>query len=120
MAIYIRVARIYDKVGTQDGVRLLVDRLWPRGVSKQDAKIDHWPKALTPSHELRKWFHADSANRQDEFAAKYTTELNERTDEIGDLLGSIDSQTITLVTATKDLENGHVAVLKKFLEKACN
>lgn len=63
-----RVKRIYDDPSTDDGVRLLVDRLWPRGVSKEAAKIDLWAKELTPSNELRKWFH-DHPDQHEEFAS---------------------------------------------------
>lgn len=110
-----RVRRIYDDPSPDDGVRLLVDRLWPRGVSKEDAQIDLWAKELTPSHELRKWFH-DHLDQHDEFANRYRHELKERLDNIIGLFASIDSTPITLVTATKDSNRGHVAVLKDFLE----
>lgn len=110
-----RVKRIYDDPSPEDGVRLLVDRLWPRGVSKEDAKIDVWAKELTPSHELRKWFH-DHVDQHVEFANRYRLELNERLDEIIGMFLSIDSSRLTLVTATKDLKRGHVAVLWEFLE----
>ncbi|MEZ5945182.1 MAG: DUF488 family protein [Planctomycetaceae bacterium] len=110
-----RVKRIYDAPNPEDGVRLLVDRLWPRGVSKEAAKIDLWVKELTPSHELRKWFH-DHLEQQDEFANRYRLELSERLDDIIELFASMDSSALTLVTATKDFKRGHVAVLKDFLE----
>ncbi len=110
-----RVKRIYDDPGPDDGVRLLVDRLWPRGVSKEAAEIDLWAKELTPSRELRKWFH-DHLDHHDEFANRYRLELGERLDSIIVLFASIDSTPITLVTATRDLDHGHVAVLKAFLE----
>jgi uncharacterized protein YeaO (DUF488 family) len=78
-------------------------------------KIDLWAKELTPSHELRKWFH-DQSDQHDEFANRYRLELNERLDDIIELFASIDSSALTLVTATRDLKRGHVAVLKDFLE----
>ena len=110
-----QIKRIYDDPSPDDGVRLLVDRLWPRGVSKEAAKIDLWAKELTPSHELRKWFH-DHLDQHDEFANRYRLELSDSLDNIIELFASIDSTLITLVTATKDLDRGHVAVLKAFLE----
>ena len=110
-----QIKRIYDDPSPDDGVRLLVDRLWPRGVSKEAAKIDLWAKELTPSHELRKWFH-DHLDQHDEFANRYRLELSDSLDNIIGLFASIDSMPITLVTATKDLDRGHVAVLKAFLE----
>ena len=110
-----QIKRIYDDPSPDDGVRLLVDRLWPRGVSKEAAEIDLWAKELTPSHELRKWFH-DHLEQHDEFANRYRHELKERLDNIIELFASIDSTPLTLVTAPKELDRGHVALLKDFLE----
>lgn len=110
-----QVKRIYDDPGPDDGIRLLVDRLWPRGVSKEAAQIDLWAKELAPSHELRKWYH-DHLDQHAEFAVRYQIELNERLNDITELFASIDSPRLTLVTSTKDLERGHVAVLKVYLE----
>ncbi|GAB4142889.1 MAG: DUF488 domain-containing protein [Planctomycetaceae bacterium] len=107
--------RIYEEPSADDGIRLLVDRLWPRGVSKEAAQIDIWAKELTPSHELRKWFHARPDQHAD-FAEKYRFELQERLEDITRLFASLDSSPLTLVTSTRDLEHGHVAVLKCFLE----
>ncbi len=111
----IRVKRIYDESSAEDGCRILVDRLWPRGISKEAARIDLWAKVLTPSNELRKWFHEHLEN-QDEFADKFKAELEERRTEINAVLKSLDQQVLTLITSTRDLENGHVGVLKEFLE----
>ncbi|MBX9579053.1 MAG: DUF488 family protein [Gemmataceae bacterium] len=107
--------RVYDEVGEEDGCRVLVDRLWPRGVSKEAARIDLWPLAFTPSDELRKWYHAASG-RSDDFAARYTAELVGRRLEIEQTLRSLTHRRVTLVTATKDLERGHVGVLMRFLQ----
>ncbi len=111
----IRVKRIYDEPSDDDGFRILVDRLWPRGVSKEKAHIDLWPKELTPSNDLRKWFHADPT-RHDEFVVRYTAELDEQRQSVRELVESIEAPVITLVTATKDVEDGHVAVLIAFIE----
>ncbi len=111
-----RLKRIYDDYSTDDGFRLLVDRLWPRGVSKQEARIDAWAKPLTPSDDLRKWFHEDP-DRQAEFATQYVRELDEHKAEVDEVLASIDQETVTLVTATKDLQHGHAAILKDYLER---
>lgn len=116
MPTQIRVKRVYDEASASDGCRVLVDRLWPRGVSKAKARIDLWAKEMTPTDELRRWFHAD-LSRQTEFARRYRKELHERTSEIKETLKGITKKRITLVTATKDLEHGHVGVLKKFLER---
>lgn len=113
-----RTKRIYDAVTKEDGCRLLVDRLWPRGVKKEAAQIDHWPKVFTPSNDLRKWFHEDTT-RVIEFAERFTAELTERLDQINEFLQSLDEPVITLVTSTRQLE-GHVPVLKRFLERQQN
>jgi uncharacterized protein YeaO (DUF488 family) len=115
LPIELRLKRVYDKPADDDGDRLLVDRLWPRGVSKQVARIDLWAKDLTPSNDLRKWFHADPS-RLDEFAIRYLQELETRKTVIEQILFSLQQSTITLVTATADLENGHAAILKRFLQ----
>lgn len=115
MATEIRVKRIYEKPTSDDGYRILVDRLWSRGVAKAAAKIDLWAKELTPSHELRKWFH-EAPNRQAEFEQRYRAELTERHSEITALLESLNDQSVlTLVTATKDLQHGHASVLMSYL-----
>lgn len=117
MATEIRIKRIYEEPTSDDGCRILVDRLWARGVTKDAAKIDVWAKELTPSHALRKWFH-EAPNRQAEFKQRYFAELNERHSEITAVLESLNDQTVlTLVTATKDLQNGHAAILKASLEE---
>lgn len=110
-----RVKRIFDDPSPDDGVRLLVDRLWPRGISREAAHIDLWAKELTPSHGLRKWFH-EHPDQHHEFANRYRLELSERLDKIIELFASIETSPLTLVTATTDLKRGHAAVLKDFLE----
>ncbi len=72
----VRVRRVYDPPEQEDGVRVLVDRLWPRGLSKDAARVDEWPKELTPSTELRRWYHAGEGS-YDEFAVRYEAELAE-------------------------------------------
>jgi len=113
----IRLKRIYDEPSPDDGFRVFVDRLWARGVTKKAAGIDVWAKELTPSNELRKWFHEDTT-RQADFEERYMTELEERHGEIEVLIDSLRSHpTITLVTATKELVNGHAAILNRFLSE---
>ena len=116
MPIELRLKRVYDEPADDEGDRLLVDRLWPRGVSKEVARIDLWAKDFTPSNELRKWFHADPS-RIDEFTIRYLQELDQRKTLIEQILYSLQQSTITLVTATNDLENGHAAILKTFLQR---
>ena len=113
----IRLKRIYDEPNPDDGLRVFVDRLWARGVSKEAAKIDVWAKELTPSNELRKWFHEDRSQIE-EFERRYRAELEDRLHEIEPIIGTLrEAPVVTLITATKDLTNGHAAVLKSFLEE---
>lgn len=80
----IRMKRIYAPVEAEDGKRILVDRLWPRGVSKLEAKIDEWPKILTLSNELRKWYHQDMVAHWDAFKVRYMKELEAHPAELND------------------------------------
>ncbi|MFF1374391.1 DUF488 family protein [Streptomyces virginiae] len=112
----IRLRRVYDppEPGT-DGVRILVDRLWPRGLAKAVAGVDEWPKAVTPSTELRKWFH-DGGSAQ-EFRERYEAELAEpgAVAELDRLRGLIGGGPVTLLTAVKDPGSSHAAVLAELL-----
>lgn len=112
----IRVARVYDPAGPDDGSRILVDRLWPRGLAKAAAALDDWCKAVAPSTELRTWYGHDPA-RFDEFTAKYLAELEDadRADALATLTETCRRGTTTLLTATKELEISHAAVLARVL-----
>ncbi|MFG2497202.1 DUF488 domain-containing protein [Streptomyces sp. NPDC048441] len=107
------VRRVYDPPGEADGVRVLVDRLWPRGVSKERAAVDEWPKAVTPSTELRTWFH-QHRDQYEEFGNRYRAELAgpEQQDAIHHLRELAAAGTVTLVTAVKDVEHGHLPTLR--------
>lgn len=104
--------RIYDEPGHNDGTRVLVDRVWPRGVRKEDAQLDDWVKDAAPSTELRKWFGHDP-DKFDEFADHYRRELStsEGHKALQRLKEAVTGNRLTLLTATKDLENSHVTVL---------
>ncbi|MBI1315044.1 DUF488 family protein [bacterium] len=115
MPVEIRAKRVYESPAEDDGFRVLVDRLWPRGVSKAAAKINLWAKVLTPSNELRRWFHS-SEPPYEEFVARFEAELADRQKEIDELLPELAQPVITLVTATKNVDGGHVEPLKRFLE----
>ncbi|MGX1274013.1 DUF488 domain-containing protein [Streptomyces phaeoluteigriseus] len=112
----VRVRRVYDPPEAGDGVRVLVDRLWPRGLAKDAAKVDEWPKALTPSNELRRWYHAGEGSYE-EFARRYEAELAEP--EAAELLGRVRESAatgpVTLLTAVKEPEHSHAAVLARLL-----
>ncbi|MCX5263909.1 DUF488 domain-containing protein [Streptomyces sp. NBC_00199] len=112
----VRVRRVYDPPEPQDGVRVLVDRLWPRGVSKEAARVDEWPKGLTPSTELRRWYHAGEGSHE-EFAHRYEAELT--APEASELLDHVrelaTKGTVTLLTSAKSPEQSHTAVLVRLL-----
>lgn len=114
---HIHIKRVYDKPSERDGTRLLIDRLWPRGLAKQDAQVDLWRRDLAPSDALRRWYD-HQPDRFATFAAKYRAELKEASEAIEQLRESIDlRRRITLLTATRDLEHSHAAVLQLHLEK---
>jgi uncharacterized protein YeaO (DUF488 family) len=112
----IRTKRIYDDPDSKDGTRVLVDRLWPRGVSKDDAQLDAWVKSVAPSTELREWYDHD-IERWDQFRERYRAELDEMEDEIDQLLEFASSGTLTLLYAAKDREHNNAVVLKRYLEE---
>ncbi|MDX3381953.1 DUF488 family protein [Streptomyces niveiscabiei] len=111
-----RIRRVYDPPEPDDGVRVLVDRLWPRGLSKEAARIDEWPKALTPSNELRRWYHAGQGSYE-EFASRYEAELAApaAAEPLSRLRESAASGTVTLVTAVKSPQESHATVLLRLL-----
>jgi uncharacterized protein YeaO (DUF488 family) len=112
----IKVARVYDDPGPDDGQRVLVDRLWPRGFRKGDPRVGRWIPKVAPSTDLRKWY-SHEATRFDEFAARYAAELEteEGTAALAELRDALKAGPITLVTAAKDLDGSHVAVLAGLL-----
>jgi len=112
----ITVARVYDDPGPDEGERVLVDRLWPRGFRKGDPRVGRWLPKVAPSTELRKWYSHEAA-RFDEFAARYVAELEsaEGAAALAELQGILRSGPVTLVTATRDLDGSHVAVLARLL-----
>ena len=106
--------RAYDPPIEADGVRVLVDRLWPRGLTKKSAAIDQWPKDVTPSTELRKWFHHDP-DRWDEFRRRYLAELKDKGSEIEALRNLAQAGPITLIYAARDTPHLHATVLRDVL-----
>ena len=112
----IKIKRIYDEPAKDDGLRLLVDRLWPRGVSKERAALDDWIKEIAPTSELRVWFDHDPKKFQ-EFTAKYNVELAANP-AVAQLRAKMkDHKNVTLLYAAKDPSVNHAAVLKNFLTK---
>jgi uncharacterized protein YeaO (DUF488 family) len=111
----IAIKRAYDKSAKQDGVRILVDRLWPRGLSKAALKLDAWPREVSPSTELRKWYGHEPA-RFAEFRRRYRHELAGHKDALAALRKMVKGRAVTLVTATRELELSHAVVLREILE----
>lgn len=110
----IRIKRVYDPAAPADGLRILVDRLWPRGLSKADAAIDVWAKHLAPSHELRRWFgHAE--HRFEEFARRYRLELGSLAGEIDELMESAGGGTVTLLYGARNTKCNQAVVLQRWL-----
>lgn len=112
----IRIKRIYDSATDEDGTRVLVDRLWPRGVRKADAKVDHWLRGVAPSSELRKWFGHDPA-RFDEFAEHYRAELEQNPEAVKELANYAASGPVTLLYAARDPSCNHARVLADYLRE---
>ena len=110
-----QVKRIYDDINAADGARVLVDRLWPRGVSKEKAKLDLWLKEIAPSNELRNWFGHDP-KKWDEFQKRYKKELQENADLIEQLKQlEKERKSVTLLYAAKDTHHNEAVVLLTLL-----
>jgi len=116
LTVSVRVRRVYDPPDPDDGVRVLVDRLWPRGLKKEAARVDEWPKGLTPSTELRRWYHTGEGSYE-EFASRYEAELTApEAAELLDRVRELASRgTITLLTASKTPDESHATVLARLL-----
>jgi uncharacterized protein YeaO (DUF488 family) len=110
----IECKRVYDPPAREDGLRVLVDRLWPRGLSREKASVDEWMRELGPSDELRKWFAHDPA-RFSEFKRRYKAELREHRDELRDLAKRAKRERLTLLFAARDAEHNNAVVLAEAL-----
>jgi uncharacterized protein YeaO (DUF488 family) len=108
----VRTARVYDEPGPDEGTRVLVDRLWPRGLSKDQARVDVWLKDIAPSKELRQWYGHDPAKHQ-EFVRRYHAELGRgaHAEALTQLRTLLEESPVTLLTATKDLSLSQATVL---------
>ena len=111
----ITLKRIYDEADSSDGHRILVDRLWPRGVSKEKAKVDEWMKEVAPSNELRKLFHGGGLSWA-EFEKQYQEELKTHIEELRALAEIAKTLKVTLLYSSKNNEQNNATVLKEFLE----
>ena len=111
----IRVKRAYEPPGSDDGLRILIDRLWPRGLTKSALKLDAWVKHLSPSNELRKWYQHDP-EKFAEFRRRYIAELESESEALDELRETVKGRTVTLLTATKELDLSHATVLRELLD----
>lgn len=112
----IRIKRVYDSPAQNDGFRVLVDRVWPRGMTKEKVKADLWLKELAPGTELRKWFKHDPS-RWDEFKRLYFSELDEQQKPLRQLLDRTGKQRLTLLYSARDTRHNQAAALKEYLLK---
>jgi len=112
----LNLKRVYEAPHKDDGTRILVDRLWPRGLTKEKAKVDLWLKEIAPSTELRKWFGHDPKKWRS-FRKRYETELKDHADEIKLLKSKVKEGTVTLIYGARDQEHNEALVLKQFLER---
>ena len=114
----IRVKRVYDQASKEDGFRILVDRLWPRGLSKGKAKVDLWLKEVAPSDDLRKWFSHDPKKWQ-EFKKRYENELKSKQELLREIKqAEKEKGTVTILYSAKDEEHNQAVALFVFLQKA--
>ncbi|QMT61091.1 DUF488 domain-containing protein [Legionella sp. PC997] len=113
----IKIKRIYEQADSSDGYRILVDRLWPRGVNKEKAAIDLWLKEIAPSNELRQWFHHQPEKWQ-EFKKRYTGELAEKQEQLTKITTKAEHQTVTLLYSAKNEKfNNAIALLELIKNK---
>lgn len=115
----IEIKRIYEKSDEKDGTRILVDRLWPRGVNKKEANIDLWLKDISPSTELRKFFSHDQ-KKWSEFKRRYIEELKNKGDLLDSIKKELSKNNVTLLYGAKDEEFNNAVVLKEYLETTSN
>lgn len=114
----IRIKRVYEPETAEDGYRVLVDKLWPRGMRKDALRFDLWAKWIAPGSQLRTWYHADPVGRWEEFRRRYTEEL-ETSREVRDFVRQVaGKKTVTLLYASKNAAENHALVLQDFLRHA--
>mgnify|MGYP000867548712 FL=1 len=116
MKAKIAIKRVYDEPAASDGRRILVDRLWPRGLTKEKAKIDHWAKDISPSNELRKWYGHDPA-KWDEFRKRYVAELDRNPAGVAALIEAMGRGPVTFVYGSAEREINNAEALKLYLGK---
>jgi len=110
----VRLKRAYELAERSDGYRVLIDRIWPRGVSREQARLDEWARELAPSTELRRWFGHDPVKFA-EFSRRYRDELTARAGKLSELRGGAQTGTLTLVYSARDTEHNDAGVLAELL-----
>jgi len=116
MKVKIRIKRVYDAPGPEDGRRILVDRLWPRGLTKEKAKIDYWAKDISPSNELRKWYGHEPA-KWDEFRKRYFAELDRNAPGVDALIEAVGKGPVSFVYSSTERTINNAEALKLYLER---
>ena len=111
----IKLKRVYDDVEESDGARFLVERLWPRGMKKEDLDLDAWLKNVAPSSELRRWY-AHDVQKWEEFQRRYRSELEKHADGLQPIHDALEAGNVTLLYSARDVEHNSALVLKSFLE----
>jgi uncharacterized protein YeaO (DUF488 family) len=112
----IKIKRIYDALTPDDGIRILVDRLWPRGVSKEKAKVDLWLKETAPSNELRKWYGHDP-KKWAEFRKRYFSDLDTKRELVNQIVQKTKEGDVTLLYSSKEEKINNAVALKEYIEK---
>lgn len=115
MKTRVHIKRVYDEPEAGDGRRILVDRLWPRGLTKEKAKIDYWAKEISPSNELRKWY-GHEPGKWEEFKKRYFAELGENKGAVAELLGQMGKGPVTFVYSSTERTINNAEALKIYLE----
>jgi len=111
----IKIKRAYESPDEADGCRILVDRLWPRGISKERAKVDYWPRELSPSNELRRWYNHDP-KKWPEFKSRYFAELKKKPEQLKELTAFLQKGTVTFVYSTKEEQLNNAVALKEYVD----
>lgn len=115
----LKIKRIYQEPASSDGIRILVDRLWPRGITKERAHLDYWFKDTAPSNDLRKWFNHDP-KKFNEFAKKYKEELLYKNEDIEKIKSLLKKHNVTLIYAAKSPTINHAIILKEYITSLIN
>jgi uncharacterized protein YeaO (DUF488 family) len=112
----VQIKRVYDPVDGDDGYRVLIDHVWPRGATRERARLDEWARELAPSDELRRWFAHDPA-KFDEFRARYRDELKAQREQIAKLRRRASAETVTIVYAARDRDHNNAVVVAELLRE---